>query len=67
VNHLREYRRLAGLTQIQLAEKAGVCPRTVLAIEHGKPCRQWTKRQLLEALGMTMKDRELIWPEAQCR
>jgi DNA-binding XRE family transcriptional regulator len=47
-----------GWTQSELAERAGVAPRTVHAVEKGRPCRQETKRRILAALGIPWQDRD---------
>ena len=50
MSRIRAARQALGWTQAKLAEKSGVSPRTVHAVENGKPCRQGTKRVLLNAL-----------------
>jgi len=62
VNHLKAHRNRAGLTQPQLAKKAGVAARTVFSAEKGRPTRQDTKRRLLKALGMEWGQRSEVWP-----
>ena len=52
MNRIRAARQALGLTQDELAERASVSPRTIHAVEKGKPCRQATKRQILNALGV---------------
>jgi transcriptional regulator with XRE-family HTH domain len=52
MNRIRAARQAVGWTQTELAGKAGVSPRTVHAVEKGRPCRQSTKRRLLTALGV---------------
>ena len=56
-NNLRRIRKEQGLTQVQLAQKAGVCKNTVYHIERvtNKPGVDavWL---LAEALGVTMND-----------
>jgi len=61
-NRLREFRRRAGLTQLQLAEKAGVDPRTILAAEKDRrPLRRTTMLRILRGLGMTYAQRGEVW------
>jgi DNA-binding XRE family transcriptional regulator len=52
VNRIRAARQALGWTQNELADKAGVSPRTIHAVEKGRDCRQTTKRQILFALGV---------------
>ncbi len=52
VNRIRAARQAMGWTQNELARKAGVSARTIHAIEKGRPCRQATKRSILNALGV---------------
>ncbi|MGH2387765.1 MAG: tetratricopeptide repeat protein [Chloroflexota bacterium] len=55
---LKEYRRVAGLTQETMAERAGVSSRGIQALELGenKPRRD-TARRLSTALGLSEQDR----------
>ena len=46
-----------GWTQADLAQKANVSPRTIHAVEKGRPCRQATKRRILQALGVAWEMR----------
>ena len=52
MNRIRAARQALGWTQNELADKAGVSPRTIHAVEKGRDCRQTTKRQILFALGV---------------
>lgn len=52
MNRIRAARQALGWTQNDLAEKSGVSPRTIHAIEKGSTCRQATKRRILVALGV---------------
>ena len=52
MNRIRAARQALGWTQNELAEKAGISARTIHAVEKGRPCRQATKRQILNALGV---------------
>jgi tetratricopeptide (TPR) repeat protein/transcriptional regulator with XRE-family HTH domain len=61
-DHLRHARRAAGLTQEELAERAGVAPETVSALERGvnhAPHRD-TVEALGDALGLTNGERERL-------
>jgi transcriptional regulator with XRE-family HTH domain len=52
MNRIRAARQALGWTQNELAAKAGISARTIHAIEKGRPCRQATKRLILNALGV---------------
>ncbi len=52
MNRIRAARQALGWTQNELARKAGISARTIHAIEKGRPCRQATKRRILNALGV---------------
>lgn len=65
MNRIRAARQAVGWTQMELAEKAGVSPRTVHAVEKGRPCRQSTKRRLLAALGVPWEVRDEYFPRAR--
>lgn len=52
MNRIRAARQARGWTQTELADKAGVSPRTIYAVERGRTCRQATKRRILTALGV---------------
>ena len=52
MNRIRAARQAMGWTQNELASKAGISARTIHAIEKGRPCRQATKRRILNALGV---------------
>lgn len=63
MNRIRAARQALGWTQDQLAQKAGVSPRTVHAVEKGRACRQATKRRLLNALGVPWELRSEYFPQ----
>jgi transcriptional regulator with XRE-family HTH domain len=51
---LRELRERAGLTQVQLAEKAGLHPQGVIKLERGEREPAWgTVLALMDALGVS--------------
>lgn len=58
MNRIRAARQALGLTQSELAQKAGVSARTIHAVEKGRACRQTTKRQILNALGVPWEMRD---------
>ena len=53
MNRIRAARQARGWTQSELADHAGVSPRTIYAVERGRICRQATKRRILAALGVS--------------
>lgn len=64
MNRIRAARQALGWTQDELAEKAGISPRTIHAVEQGRPCRQATKRCILSALGVPWEMRDDYFPRA---
>ena len=54
---LRVARHRTGLTQRELAERAGLTRVTVGLLERGQRCRPGTARRLGEALGVSIPDR----------
>lgn len=64
MNRIRAARQALGWTQDELAEKAGISPRTIHAVEQGRPCRQATKRCILSALGVPWELRDDYFPRA---
>ena len=62
MNRIRAARQALGWTQNDLAEKSGVSPRTIHAIEKGSTCRQATKRRILVALGVPWELRAEYFP-----
>jgi len=58
MNRIRAARQALGWTQDELAAKARISPRTIYAVEQGHPCRQATKRRLLNALGVPWELRQ---------
>ncbi len=62
MNRIRAARQALGWTQTDLADRAGVSPRTVHAVEKGHSCRQATKRLVLAALGVPWELRDDYFP-----
>jgi len=65
MNRIRAARQALGWTQNELAERAGVAPRTIHAVEKGRPCRQETKRRILQALGVPWQMRDEYFVRAR--
>jgi transcriptional regulator with XRE-family HTH domain len=65
MNRIRAARQALGWTQSDLAERAGISARTIHAVEKGRPCRQATKRRILNALGVPWDVRYEYFPPAR--
>ncbi len=65
MNRIRAARQALGWTQDELAARAEVSPRTIHAVEKGRICRQATKRQILNALGVPWDLRDDYFPGAK--
>ena len=65
MNRIRAARQALGWTQNELAAKAGICARTIHAIEKGRPCRQATKRRIMNALSVPWELRNEYFPSAR--
>ena len=65
MNRIRAARQAMGWTQTDLASKSGVSARTIHAVEKGRPCRQATKRQILNALGIAWEMRDEYFVRAR--
>jgi transcriptional regulator with XRE-family HTH domain len=65
MNRIRAARQALGWTQNELARKAGISARTIHAIEKGRPCRQATKRRILNALGVPWEMRDEYFQRAR--
>ncbi len=62
VNYLKKVREERMMSKAELARKAGLSVLTVDRIERGERCRHSTKRKILEALGIDIMDRHLVFP-----
>jgi DNA-binding XRE family transcriptional regulator len=60
---LRRYREENLISKAELSRKAGISPITLARIELGLPCRIDTKRKILEALGLLVEDKYLVFEE----
>jgi len=65
MNRIRAARQAHGWTQNELAERARISARTIHAIEKGRPCRQATKRRILQALGVPWELRNDYFPRVR--
>ena len=62
-NHVKREREARLMSRAELARQAGISPVTIDRIEAGLSCRIATKRKILEALGISLADRGVIFPE----
>jgi transcriptional regulator with XRE-family HTH domain len=65
MNRIRAARQAHGWTQNELAERAHISARTIHAIEKGRPCRQATKRRILQALTVPWELRNEYFPRVR--
>jgi hypothetical protein len=52
------------LSKVELARKAGLAALTVSRIENGGKCRLETKGKILAALGLSVGEKEKVFPES---
>ncbi len=64
-NQVKEIRESLLMSKAELARKAGISPLTVDRIEGGAACRMATKRKIILALGLSLTDREKVFPEIE--
>ena len=62
-NRVKQIRESLLMSKAELARKAGVSPLTIDRIENGASCRMPTMRKVILALGLTLADRETVFPE----
>jgi DNA-binding XRE family transcriptional regulator len=62
-NNARELREERLMSKAELARRAGLSPITIDRIEKGYPCRLDTKRKIILALGLDLKDRRMVFPD----
>ena len=62
MNQVKKIRESLLMSKAELARKAGISPLTVDRIESGAPCRLSTMRKLILALGLSLEDREKVFP-----
>jgi len=61
-NHLKRVREDRMMSKAELARRAGLSVLTIDRIERGERCRHSTKRKILEALGINIQDRQIVFP-----
>ncbi len=62
-NNVKQIREEKMLSKAELARMAGISPLTLDRIEKGKECRMATKRKILLALGLEIKQRERVFKQ----
>lgn len=62
-NKLKEYREKNLISKTELAREAEISLVTLDRIERGYDCRLSTKRKIVEALGVDIKEKDKIFPE----
>jgi DNA-binding XRE family transcriptional regulator len=60
-NKVKEHRESQMMSKAELARKAGISVQTLNRIERGEVCRVDTQRKILEALGLTVKDKDQLF------
>jgi DNA-binding XRE family transcriptional regulator len=63
-NNVKKIREDILVSKAELARKAGISALTIDRIEKGYPCRMDTMRKIILALGLTLKDKERVFPSA---
>jgi DNA-binding XRE family transcriptional regulator len=58
---LKMYRENNLISKAELARKANLSPLTINRIEDGSPCRIDTKRKIIQALGLRIEDKDLVF------
>ena len=61
-SNVRKIREELLVSKAELARKAGISALTIDRIERGFPCRMYTMRKIILALGLTLKDKEKVFP-----
>ncbi|OGQ04472.1 MAG: transcriptional regulator [Deltaproteobacteria bacterium RIFCSPLOWO2_01_44_7] len=61
-NNLKKIRESLLISKAELARKAGLSALTIDRVEHGMECRMDTKRKILLALGLTISDKNKLFP-----
>jgi DNA-binding XRE family transcriptional regulator len=64
-NYLKKVREERMMSKAELARKAGLSVLTIDRIERGERCRHSTKRKVLEALGIDIADRHIVFPDEE--
>ncbi len=60
-NNVRRLREAQLMSKAELARKAGLSALTIDRVENGKPCRMDTMRKIILALGLDLKQKDLVF------
>lgn len=63
LNNIKKIREERLMSKVELAHLAGLSPATIDRIEHGEACRMETKRKIIIAFGLTLSDKDMVFPE----
>jgi DNA-binding XRE family transcriptional regulator len=64
-NNVRKIRMEKMMSKAELARRAGLSTLTVDRVERGMPCRMDTKRKILEAMGLQVSDRVMVFGDSE--
>jgi predicted transcriptional regulator len=62
-NNIRKIRESKLLGIPDIVRRTGLSPSDIKRIEKGGTCRLITKRKILEALGIELEERKIVFPE----
>ena len=62
-NNVRMYREKLLMSKAELARKAGLSALTIDRVESGMPCRMDTMRKIILALGLSLSDKDKVFPD----
>lgn len=62
-NNVKKIREERLISKMELARLSGVSSVTIGRIERGEICRMETKRKIILALGYTLADKEMVFPD----
>ena len=60
-NNVQRFREALMMSKAELARKAGLSTLTIDRVEAGRPCRLDTKRKVLVALGLNIRDKDRVF------
>lgn len=61
-NNVRQVRENLLISKAELGRKAGLSALTIDRVESGMSCRMDTKRKIILALGLSLGDKEKVFP-----
>lgn len=63
-NNVQRFREALMMSKAELARKAGLSTLTIDRVEAGRPCRLDTKRKVLLALGLNIRDKDRVFGDS---